>query len=452
MPLPSTDTIFACATGPGRAAIAVVRISGPKAIDALRALGGQLGEPRRLMRVNLRFINGKQIIDSGLSVSFPGPNSYSGEDMVELHLHGGRAVIAGILGELARIPGLRPAEPGEFTRRAFDNGKMDLTEAEAVADLIAADTAAQQRQALRQLSGEFGRLCENWRAQLLRMLAHLEAFIDFPDEDLPKEIENEVKHAVDSLEAEIAGFLADNRRGERLRNGFHIAIIGPPNAGKSSLLNALARRDVAITAETAGTTRDVVEVQLDLEGFPVTIADTAGLREAADAVEAEGVRRALARAMEADLKLLVVDATSPGGLSPLSFSPALVIDANTIVVLNKVDLLSRQEQPFDMESVAAPIQRLSVKTGEGLAELLERLTAEIAARMPSEDGPLITRARHRAALEECLAALRRYDSDKLPELAAEDLRLAARALGRITGRVDVEDVLDLIFREFCIGK
>lgn len=451
MPTEPTDTIFACATGLGPSAIAIVRISGPKALDALRALGGKVGTPRRLMTTELRSLDGKISLDAALSAHFPGPHSYTGETIVELHLHGGRSVLSGILAELSRIRGLRPAEAGEFTRRAFENGKIDLTEAEAIGDLIAADTSAQQRQALRQLSGEFGRLCESWRARLLRALAHLEAFIDFPDEDLPAELEGEIAAAVQQLADEIQQHLQDDRRGERLRNGFHIAIIGPPNAGKSSLLNALARRDVAITAETAGTTRDVVEVQLDLGGFPVTVADTAGLREAADAIEAEGVRRALARAGEADLRLIVLDAADPNSWKGMpGDATACLIDANAIVVLNKVDLVGRHLPTIGIEMQP---HNLSVRSGEGFSELLQKLTAEIAARMPGEDaGPLITRARHRAALEECLVALRRHDIDKLPELAAEDLRLAARALGRITGRVDVEDLLDLIFREFCIGK
>jgi tRNA modification GTPase len=452
MPSESTDTIFACATAAGRAAIAVVRLSGPQATSALRALGARVPVARRLVRAELRSVNGREILDSALAVRFAAPHSYTGEDMVELHLHGGRAVLAGILDQLAQIPGLRPAEPGEFTRRAFENGKLDLTEAEAVADLVAADTIAQQRQALKQLSGELGRLYEDWRQRLLRALAHLEAFIDFPDEDLPDSVISNIARIVEGLKKEIAGHLADDRRGERLRDGLAIAILGPPNAGKSSLLNVLAQREAAITAETAGTTRDVIEVHLDLGGYPVLLADTAGLREASDHVEAEGVRRALARAAEADLKVLVLDAAAPSSIEG-SKSIASVIDGDTLVVLNKMDIARGEFDWADTLCGIAPPMRVSVRTGDGLEQLLERLTNEIAARMPSAGAaPIITRARHRAALTECLAALERYRTGVLPELAAEDLRLAARAIGRITGRVDVEDILDVIFREFCIGK
>jgi tRNA modification GTPase len=452
MPLESTDTIFACATATGRAAIAVVRLSGPHATLALRALGMRVPAARRLVQAEVRSLDGKDILDSALAVRFAAPHSYTGEDMAELHLHGGRAVVAGVLDQLAQIPGLRPAEPGEFTRRAFENGKLDLTEAEAVADLIAADTRAQQRQALKQLSGELGRLYEDWRRRLLRALAHLEAFIDFPDEDLPDTIASEIMKSIQGLRKEIAAHLADNRRGERLRDGLAIAILGPPNAGKSSLLNVLAQRDAAITAETAGTTRDVIEVHLDLAGYPVVLADTAGLREAADDVEAEGVRRALAKAAEADLKLLVLDAAAPPG-EERNTSVTNILGGDTLVVLNKMDIARGECAWADALGGIAPPVRISVKTGEGLEELLHRLTKEIAERMLSTGAaPVITRARHRAALKECLGALERYRTDALPELAAEDLRLAAQALGRITGRVDVEEILELIFREFCIGK
>ena len=351
---------------------------------------------------------------------------------------------------MGRQPGLHIAEPGEFTRRAFENGKLDLTEAEAVADLVAAETEAQRRQALRQLSGELGQLYEGWRENLLRALAHLEATIDFPDEGLPATVLDGAATAIESLKGEMNGHLADNRRGERLREGFSIAILGPPNAGKSSLLNALARRDAAITSATAGTTRDVIEVHLDLGGYPAILADTAGLRESGDAIEAEGVRRARARAAEADLKLMVLDATRP---EEASGAVEALVDAETLVVANKIDLAANEAVSAWADRVGAtPALRISVKTGAGLEALLSRLTDELAQRFGATGAPLITRARHRAALEECLAALHRFDPAVLPELAAEDLRLATRALGRITGRVDVEDLLDVIFRDFCIGK
>jgi tRNA modification GTPase len=444
------DTIFAPATAPGRAGIAVIRISGPHTTDALTALGVVSEAPRRLRRARFRDPASGEIIDDGLVARFPAPRSYTGEDMAELHVHGSPAVVSALLVILGRQAGLRLAEPGEFTRRAFENGKLDLTEAEAVADLVAAETAAQRRQALRQLSGELRRLYEDWRERLLRALAHLEAAIDFPDEGLPPDVLVGVTTTVRELGTEIDRHLADNRRGERLRDGLSVAILGPPNAGKSSLLNALARRDAAITSATAGTTRDVIEVHLDLGGYPAVLADTAGLRDSGDAIEAEGVRRARARAAEADLKLMVLDVTRPGEASG---AVRALVDADTLVLANKIDLLAEECASAWTDGLGArPALRVSVKTGAGLEALLARLTDELARRFDATAAPLLTRARHRAAVEECAAALRRYDGAALPELAAEDLRLATRALGRITGRVDVEDLLDIIFRDFCIGK
>ena len=447
---PPADTIFACATAAGRAGIAVIRISGPRTLEALRVLGVVAPPPQRLRRARFLDPQTQEPIDHGLVAAFPGPHSYTGEMLVELHVHGSPAVVTALYAALGRQPGLRIAQPGEFTRRAFENGKLDLTEAEAIADLVAAETAAQRRQALRQLSGELGQLYEGWRESLLGALAHLEAAIDFPDEGLPTTVLDGVATAVRKLKGEISGYLADNRRGERLRDGLSIAILGPPNAGKSSLLNALARRDAAIISATAGTTRDVIEVHLDLGGYPAILADTAGLRESGDTVEAEGVRRARARAAEADLKLMVLDATRP---EEASGAVDALVDAETLVVANKIDLAANEAVSAWADRVGAgPALRISVKTGAGLEALLSRLTEELAQRFGATGAPLITRARHRAALEECLGALCRYDPAALPELAAEDLRLAARALGRITGRVDVEDLLDVIFRDFCIGK
>src|SRR6266849_4892359 len=418
------DTIFALASAPGRAGVAVLRLSGPAAGAALRALAGTIPPPRVARRARFRDPAGGEAIDDGLALFFPAPRSFTGEEVAELHVHGGRAVVAALVEALARLPGLRLAEPGEFTRRAFENGKLDLTAAEGVADLVAAETSAQRRQALRQLAGELGRLYEGWRERLLRALAHVEAEIDFPEEGLPSEIWASVRAEAQALRRDIAAHLADDRRGERLREGVSVAIIGPPNAGKSSLMNALARRDVAITAATAGTTRDVIEVALDLEGYPVVLADTAGLREAVDAIEEEGVRRARARAAEGD----------------------------ALVVANKIDLAPVDEARWADALGAGPALRLSLVTGQGVADLLARLAAEMKTRLDPAGAPVITRARHRAALVDAAAALDRFAIATLPELAAEDLRAATRALGRITGRVDVEDMLDIIFREFCIGK
>jgi tRNA modification GTPase len=435
------DTIFALSTAPGRAGIAVLRLSGPAAGTALAALAGGLPPARVARLAKIRDPASGEVIDQGLALFFPGPASITGEDVAELHLHGSRAVVAAVLDCLGRLPGLRPAEPGEFTQRGFLNGKLDLTAAEGLADLVAAETAAQRRQALRQLSGELGRLIEGWRAILIRAQARLEAAIDFPEEDLPAGLIPTARTDAASLSAAIADHLADDRRGERLRDGVAVAIVGPPNAGKSSLMNALARRDVAITSAVAGTTRDVIEVALDLAGYPVLLADTAGLRPTSDGVEEEGVRRAQARAASADLKLVLYDASKPEEAAAV----AGLIDGDALLIANKIDLVPGRKLPPDALG-------LSVKTGQGMAALLDRLQQEVAARLTQGGAPLVTRARHRAALEECRAALQRFGSAALPELAAEDLRTAARALGRITGRVDVEDMLDALFREFCIGK
>jgi tRNA modification GTPase len=337
--------------------------------------------------------------------------------------------------------GLRLAEPGEFTRRAFLAGKLDLVQAEAVADLAAAETEAQRRQALRQLDGALGRLYRGWGDRLLRLLAHMEAAIDFPDEDLPPEIAARVAADSAALAGEIEGHLADRHRGERLRDGIAAAIVGPPNAGKSSLLNQLARREAAITSPVAGTTRDVIEAAIDLAGYPVVLADTAGLRDSADLVEQEGLRRAVARAEAAEMRLFVFDAGRPEDAAGAARWPG----PDTILVANKIDLVA------DRRGLPAGAFAISALTGEGIAALTEALAARIAERYDGA-APLLTRARHREALEMAAASLRRALAADLPELRAEDLRLAWRNLGRITGRVDVEDLLDVIFADFCLGK
>lgn len=445
-------TIFALATAPGRSGVAVVRVSGPGAGAALSALITRpsairpLPAPRMATLARLYDPADGAVLDDALVLWFPAPRSFTGEDVVELHLHGGRAVVAAVTRALGALPGLRVAEPGEFTRRGFENGKFDLTAAEAVADLIDAETAAQRRQALRQMEGELGRLYDRWRERLTRALAHLEADIDFPDEDLPGGVSDAVRPVLTGLATEIAAHLNDGGRGERLREGLHIAIIGAPNAGKSSLLNALARRDAAIVSAHAGTTRDVVEVHLDLGGYPVILADTAGLRDTADEVEAEGVRRARRRAEQADVKVAVFDGT----LWPdLDADTRALVDADTVVVLNKADAAAL---PAEAAVDGHPALPLSARSGDGIAALESRLTALSGDRLAASGAPALTRARHRGALEDCAASLQRALSAPLPELAAEDVRLASRALGRITGRVDVEDLLDVIFRDFCIGK
>lgn len=442
-----TDTIFALATAPGRAGVAVVRVSGAAAGEALRALSGRaLPVARMAVLTKLRDPATAEALDDALVLWFPAPRSFTGEDVAELHLHGGRAVVAGVVGALGELPGLRPAEPGEFTRRAFENGRMDLTAAEAVADLVHAETAAQRRQALRQMAGALGALYEGWRSRLLRALAHLEADIDFPEEDLPGGVSDAVRPVIEALAAEIAAHLDDRGRGERLRDGLHVAIVGAPNAGKSSLLNALAGREAAIVSSRAGTTRDVIEVHLDVGGYPVVLADTAGLREAKDEIEEEGIRRALDRAGHADLKLAVFDGTEWPALDEAT---QRLVDDDAMVVVNKVDV---RRPPQGGTVNGRPVLPVSARTGEGLRALEQGLAAVAADRLAGSGTPALTRARHRSALEDCRASLIRALDAALPELAAEDVRLASRSLGRITGRVDVEDVLDVIFRDFCIGK
>jgi tRNA modification GTPase len=424
--------------------VAVIRISGPAATAVLAALAGRVPVPRRMSRAMLRDPATGEALDDALVVLFPGPGSYTGEDVVELHLHGGRAVIAAVLDRVLRQPGVRPADPGEFTRRAFLNDRLDLTAAEGILDLVDAETDAQRRQAVRQAAGVLAGVCEGWRAGLVAAMARLEAWIDFPDEDLPADVLETVISGLEALRADLGRQLVDAGRGERLRDGLRMAIVGPPNAGKSSLLNWLAGRDVAIVSATAGTTRDVLEVYLDVNGYPATVADTAGLRESADSIEQEGVRRALARAEEADLRLVVVDwSNADAELATVE----RWLDQDAIAIANKID---RGGSPPD------PWFPVSVTAGEGLEHLLERIGAELEARMALREAPALTRARHRHAAEEAEGAIGRAiaglrDASPL-ELPAEDLRLAARALGRITGKVDMEEILDAIFREFCLGK
>ncbi len=435
-----SDTIAALSSGAGRAGIAVIRVSGPDADAAIAALTGRPAPPPR--RASLRWLRDAAgaALDQALVLWLPGPNSATGEDMAEFHTHGGRAVIDGVLAALCALPGLRLAEPGEFSRRAFDTGRLDLTQVEAMADLIAAETAAQRRQALDQMGGRLTAPIEGWRDALVQALAHLEADLDFPDEDLPEGVAAAILPRLRVLAAEMAAALDDGGCGERLRDGITVALLGPPNAGKSSLLNALARRDAVIVAPTPGTTRDVVEVPLDLGGYPVLLADTAGLRDSRDAVEAEGMRRALARAEAADVRLVLYDAAA--GAVPEALRPLL--GEGSLLIANKADLLSAGAAP---EGLA-----VSAQTGQGLDRLIAHLTDHVAAAMDGRTAPIITRARHRAAITEAQTALQRALAAAAPELLAEDVRLALRALGRITGRVDVEDLLDVIFADFCIGK
>ncbi|HEY1541591.1 MAG TPA: tRNA uridine-5-carboxymethylaminomethyl(34) synthesis GTPase MnmE [Xanthobacteraceae bacterium] len=453
-----TDTIFALSSGRPPAAIAVVRVSGPHAGKVLQALIGRIPAPRQAALARVREPASGETIDEALALWFPGPNSETGEDTAELQLHGGRAVIAAVLAALGRIEGCRPAEAGEFTRRAFENGRIDLTRVEGLADLVGADTEAQRRQAFRQMRGMLGDRAEAWRKQLTEALALVEARIDFPDEgDVPEDLVAPALERAGGLRDEIAHVLSDQRRGERLREGLVVAIAGPPNAGKSSLLNRIARREAAIVSPMAGTTRDVIEVHLDLDGFPVTLLDTAGIRDSNDAVEQEGVRRARDRVAAADLVLWILDASSGGKISVEAVGQEFP-NTSKWIVWNKIDLVSIfriKTLKSLVHKLELPIYFISALDGSGFIEFLAALTEHSRRYLGSTEPALVTRERHRRALEETVGALERALQEPVPareDVLAEELRLAARALGRLTGRVDVEEILDVIFRDFCIGK
>jgi tRNA modification GTPase len=441
----SGDTIYAVSSGAGRTAVAVVRVSGPAAGIALDAISSPRPKPRFAALRKLHHPVTREEFDHALVLWFPGPKTETGEDICELHVHGGRAVLAATFEALAAVPGCRPATAGEFARRAFDNGKLDLTAAEGLADLIDAETDAQRRQALRQASGALAELYNGWRSGVIEARALLEAAIDFSDEpDVERAAAARGLEAAARLEAEIRAHLADGRRGEIVRDGFRIVIAGPPNVGKSSLMNALARRDVAIVSDEPGTTRDVLEVRLDIDGYMAIVADTAGLREAAGAVEQEGIRRALRRAEDADLVLWIIDATAPVADIPADLTER---KARVLRVLNKIDAAGVQGAiPTDCA--------ISARTGAGIPELIEKLGMTVRAATGTGETLAITQTRHRQQLEACLDALAELGTigGTQTELAAEQLRVAADALGRIVGRIDPEDVLDQVFARFCIGK
>jgi tRNA modification GTPase len=449
------DTIFALSSGRPPAAIAVVRVSGPQAGDALRTLTGRLPQPRQAALARIRDPDSKDVIDEALVLWFPGPNSETGEDVAEMQIHGGRAVIAGTLAALTKLPGLRPAQAGEFTRQAFENGRMDLTAVEGLADLVAAETEAPRRQAVGQLRGFLGQRAETWRTRLIEALALVEAGIDFSEEDdVPREAVRQALAIAAPLIDEISTACAHS--GERLREGLYVAVAGPPNAGKSTLFNRLARREAAIVSPFPGTTRDVLEVHLDLGGYPVTVVDTAGIRDAEDPVEREGVRRATEHAAVADLVLWVTEAGADAPNRCSYSSPALDLPTGKRLwrVLNKIDLLAEQE------NVGLSVQRrnadylVSATTGIGVDHLIDAIRWFCTEFFPPEPA-LVTRERHRRELGQCVEALRAAQAaagEGREELVAEHLRLATRTLGKLLGRVDVEDVLDVIFRDFCVGK
>jgi tRNA modification GTPase len=429
------DTIFACATGVGRAALAVLRVSGPESARVLEALCRAMPEPRRASLRRLRGADGS-VLDEALVLWFPGPASFTGEDSFELHLHGGSAVQEGVMSALAALGG-RPAEPGEFSRRAVSHGRMGLLEAEAMADLIDAETTLQRDQALRQMGGALTALYQGWSSRLLRFLAQQEAMIDFPDEDLPPEVDAAMLMEIAALTRECAAHLAEGVRGERLRSGLVFAIAGSPNAGKSTLINALCRRDIAIVSPVAGTTRDVLEARIEIAGVPVTLLDMAGLRDSDDALEAEGIRRARKRLAEADL---IIALHPPGEAT----SPALPVTTAPVLQLHtKSDL----GLPPGIAAMA-----VSAWTGDGMSDLFTALEKQVRLLVGSGATPVFTRARHRIALQEAVTHLSAGLDESLPELRGETLRLALQALSRITGAVGVEEVLDSVFHQFCIGK
>ncbi|WP_262693447.1 tRNA uridine-5-carboxymethylaminomethyl(34) synthesis GTPase MnmE [Kordiimonas aquimaris] len=449
------DTIFALSSGAGTSGVAVVRLSGPQSIEALLKLSsGSVPAARYASLRKLKDPKSGETLDQALVVVFPAPASFTGEDVVELHLHGGRAVVDGVLSVLAVMDGVRPAEAGEFSRRAFENGKLDLTEAEGLNDLIHAQTAAQRSLALKQMDGALRTLYEDWRSRLLSHLAHLEADIDFPDEDLPEGVAGLVLPQILSLRSDITQHIVDSERGRLVHDGFRIVIIGEPNVGKSTLLNAIARTDVAIVSDEAGTTRDAIEIQLDLGGFPVRIIDTAGLRSTDSAVEKEGIRRAEEKAADAGLRLLLVPVDEwphiPSGLSRW-------VDENTIIIVTQVDR-AEYDAMFHVEHSERLHEHdpvfVSAKTGDGIDGLFERLKRIVQDKMAPQEMPTLTRIRHQQALEVAIDHLVRFEGNAGMDavLAAEDVRMAVRAIGGITGRVGVEDMLDIVFSDFCIGK
>lgn len=447
------STVFALSSGAVPSGVAVIRVSGPQTKDIVKAVCGRLPAVRQATLSGLRDPENGDLVDEGLVLFFEGPRSFTGEDVAELHCHGGRAVVARLLEIIGRFETARPAEPGEFTRRAFDHGRMDLTEVEGLADLIAAETEIQRKQAVRQMGGALGKLYEDWRRRLVHMRAMIEADFDFADEeDVPGSVADEVWSEAATLHAEISAHLEKSRNGERLRTGLQVVLMGAPNAGKSSLLNAIAGRDVAIVTEEAGTTRDVIEVHLDLGGYPLTLVDTAGIRDTDGLIEKEGIRRAKARAQEADLILWAME---PGGVALEDPEAGLTADLREQVphwiIHTKADLETHPKQ--DSSGTIKQIS-CSDQNEEGTRALFEALTRFAEETISLGEVPLATRERHRAYLSDCIKGLSSaVAATHLPsELRAEDLRRAADALGRITGRIDVEDLLDVIFRDFCIGK
>jgi tRNA modification GTPase len=442
-------TIYALSTGPGISGVAIIRISGEQSSKIIENLTGKkVPQPRVATLRKINKINTSELIDEGIILWFPGPESYTGEDMVEIQIHGSKAVIDALHSSISQIENCRLAEPGEFTKLAFQNGKINLLKAESIADLISSETEIQRKQAIKIMNGKSADQFNLLREKLLKNLSHVEAKIDFPDEDLPTNISDEIKNSSNEVIKKIEKILNDQKVGERIREGFKIAILGPTNAGKSSLLNHLSNRDVAIVSEIAGTTRDVIETHLNIDGYPVIVSDTAGIRDSKNDIEKKGIKLSLNRAEEADLKLVVVDAKK------LDFTDVLkgLLDQNAILVINKSDLL---KENIDPEIKKLDHVLISIKENLNIDELISKIKNNLKNKFITSDDILITRERHRQHLQQCLEHLKNFNKkneDEDFDKAAEDLRLATRHLGMIVGKVDVEEILGSIFNDFCIGK
>ncbi len=442
-------TIYALSSGPGTSGVAIIRISGTEASEVIKLLTSmKVPKPRVATLRKINYINTSELIDEGIIIWFPGPESYTGEDMAEIHIHGGKSIIQALLSTISKIKNCRLAEPGEFTKRAFQNGKVNLLKAESIADLISAETEIQRLQAVKIMKGKSSEKFNQLREKLLKILSFVEAKIDFPDEELPEENLNEIKKDSNDVSNEIKKILDDQKVGEIIREGFKIAIVGPTNAGKSSLLNNLSNREVAIVSEIAGTTRDVIETHLNLDGYPVIISDTAGIRDSKDEIEKKGIKLSLDKAENADLKLVVVDAKSvdlKGFLNDL-------LKKDAILVINKSDLIKDEIDPKlkKMDHVL-----ISLKENFNIDKLIIKIKNNLKNKLITHEDTLITRERHRKHLEECVNHLKDFvekNEKKDFDKAAEDLRLATRHLGIIVGKVDVEEILGSIFKDFCIGK
>ena len=442
-------TIYALSTGPGISGIAVIRVSGKNTIEVVKKItGSKLPKPRIATLVKFNKHKGKELIDEGVIIWFPAPNSYTGEDLAEFHVHGSRAVINAMHSSISKIKNCRIAEPGEFTKRAFQNGRINLQKAESIADLISAETEIQRKQALKIMSGKSSDKFNSWREKLIKILSHIEAKIDFPDEDLPKNIINEVQKTSNKVLTEIKKTLNDQKVGERIREGFKIAIVGPTNSGKSSLLNYFSKRDVAIVSEIAGTTRDVIETHLNLDGYPVIVSDTAGIRNSKNEIEKKGIKIALNRAEDADLKLVIVSAKN------VDFTGVLkdLLTKNAILVINKSDLIKGK---LNSKFKKYEHVLISIKKDLNLNKLILKIKSKLKNNFTTTEDILITRERHRQNLINCVQHLEKFQKKKSAQdfdKAAEDLRLATRHLGKIVGKVDVEELLGSIFNDFCIGK